>query len=89
MPIARVDVRGGLTAFANTRLRCSFVICRQSSSRHSRRIGRNWGRAVSDRVEADVRLHVQIAGQIRADGGAAKCPTLLRALEGDAILLGH
>lgn len=45
--------------------------------------------AVSDRVEADVRLHVQIAGQIRADGSGAKCSTLLRALEGDTILLGH
>jgi hypothetical protein len=52
-------------------------------------IGKGWSTIVSGQVPADVRLHVQVASQIRVDGCRTEGRTCRRALEREAVLLGH
>jgi hypothetical protein len=52
-------------------------------------LGKGWSTIVSGQVPGDVRLHVQVAGQIRVDGCRTEGRTCRRAPEGDAVLLGH
>jgi hypothetical protein len=51
--------------------------------------GKGWSTIVSDGVPADVRIHVQVASQIRVDRCRTEGRTCRRASEGDAVLLGH